>query len=74
MINNPNKLQVLWPPQLAGQLRQFDVLAAVQIAVSSRRYDVSAADYTKPNDTEALRLEKRNSKWPPRIASEGFSA
>jgi len=24
---NPNRVDVLWPPQLAGQLRQFDVLA-----------------------------------------------
>jgi phage tail sheath gpL-like len=29
--NNPNKLQVLWPPQLAGQLRQFDVLAQFRL-------------------------------------------
>jgi phage tail sheath gpL-like len=28
---NPNKLQVLWPPQLAGQLRQFDVLAQFRL-------------------------------------------
>ena len=29
--DNPNKLQVLWPPQLAGQLRQFDVLAQFRL-------------------------------------------
>jgi phage tail sheath gpL-like len=28
---NPNKLKVLWPPQLAGQLRQFDVLAQFRL-------------------------------------------
>src|SRR5882672_129350 len=29
--NNPNKVQVLWAPQLAGQLRQFDVLAQFRL-------------------------------------------
>jgi phage tail sheath gpL-like len=28
---NPNVLQVLWPPQLAGQLRQFEVLAQFRL-------------------------------------------
>lgn len=28
---NPNKLKVLWPPQLAGQLRQFDALAQFRL-------------------------------------------
>lgn len=29
--NNPNVLQVLWAPQLAGQLRQFEVLAQFRL-------------------------------------------
>lgn len=29
--NNPNKLNVLWPPQLAGQLRQFNALAQFRL-------------------------------------------
>jgi phage tail sheath gpL-like len=29
--DSPNKLQVLWPPQLAGQLRQFEVLAQFRL-------------------------------------------
>jgi phage tail sheath gpL-like len=29
--NNPNRVNVLWPPQLAGQLRQFDVLAQFRL-------------------------------------------
>ena len=29
--NNPNRLNVLWPPQLMGQLRQFDVLAQFRL-------------------------------------------
>jgi phage tail sheath gpL-like len=29
--NSPNKVQVLWPPRLAGQLRQFDVLAQFRL-------------------------------------------
>ncbi|MGA8612589.1 MAG: phage tail sheath subtilisin-like domain-containing protein, partial [Xanthobacteraceae bacterium] len=29
--NNPNKIQVLWPPQLAGQLRQLDALAQFRL-------------------------------------------
>lgn len=28
---NPNKVLVLWPPRLAGQLRQFDVLAQFRL-------------------------------------------
>lgn len=28
---NPNRLNVLWPPQLAGQLREFDVLAQFRL-------------------------------------------
>lgn len=28
---NPNKLNVLWPPQLAGQLRQFNALAQFRL-------------------------------------------
>jgi phage tail sheath gpL-like len=29
--NNPNKLNVLWPPRLAGQLRQFNALAQFRL-------------------------------------------
>lgn len=29
--NNPNRLNVLWPPQLMGQLREFDVLAQFRL-------------------------------------------
>lgn len=29
--NNPNRLNVLWPPQLAGQLRQFAALAQFRL-------------------------------------------
>lgn len=29
--NNPNRVNVLWPPQLAGQLRQFAVLAQFRL-------------------------------------------
>lgn len=32
--NNPNRIQVLWPPQLAGQLRQFEVLAQFRLQYS----------------------------------------
>jgi phage tail sheath gpL-like len=28
---NPNRVNVLWPPQIAGQLRQFDVLAQFRL-------------------------------------------
>jgi phage tail sheath gpL-like len=31
---NPNQIQVLWPPQLAGQLRQFEVLAQFRLLYS----------------------------------------
>ena len=29
--NNPNRLNILWAPQLMGQLRQFDVLAQFRL-------------------------------------------
>ena len=29
--NNPNRINVLWPPQLMGQLRDFDVLAQFRL-------------------------------------------
>ena len=29
--SNPNRLNVLWPPQLAGQLRQFVALAQFRL-------------------------------------------
>jgi phage tail sheath gpL-like len=29
--NNPNRVNVLWPPQLAGQLRQFNALAQFRL-------------------------------------------
>jgi phage tail sheath gpL-like len=29
--NNPNKVNVLWPPQLSGQLRQFNALAQFRL-------------------------------------------
>ena len=29
--NNPNRLNILWPPQLMGQLRDFDVLAQFRL-------------------------------------------
>jgi phage tail sheath gpL-like len=29
--NNPNRLNVLWPPRLAGQLRQFEALAQFRL-------------------------------------------
>lgn len=32
---NPNVVQVLWPPQLMGQLRQFDVLAQFRLLYST---------------------------------------
>lgn len=32
---NPNKVQVLWAPRLAGQLRQFDVLAQFRLMYAS---------------------------------------
>ncbi len=31
---NPNQIQVLWAPQLAGQLRQFEVLASFRLLYS----------------------------------------
>lgn len=33
--NSPNKVQVLWAPRLAGQLRQFDVLAQFRLMYPS---------------------------------------
>ena len=36
--NNPNRLDVLYPPQLMGQLRQFDVLAQFRL-----QYDTTSA-------------------------------
>lgn len=30
-VENPNRLNVLWPPQLMGQLRQFDMLAQFRL-------------------------------------------
>lgn len=33
--NNPNRVDVLWPPQLAGQLRQFTALAQFRLLYQS---------------------------------------